>query len=172
MNKVCFLDRDGVLNVDTGYVFDWSRTSLLSHNVKMIAPLAMKHYRFCIITNQSGIGRGYFNFDQYRGFMIELKRKLKELNLNIDSEYFCPHVESDNCNCRKPNNGMFEQAFKENSYSRRGSIMIGDRESDLEAADKSKVQHRFLLDRSGVTYKDQANKPIYYNNLEIAFRVI
>ena len=172
MNKVCFLDRDGVLNADTGYVFDWSRTSLLTHNVKMIAKLAMKHYRFCIITNQSGIGRGYFDLDQYQYFMTELKTRLKELNVNIDAEYYCPHVKSDNCNCRKPNNGMFEQAFKENPYLRCESIMIGDRKSDLQAAGRSKVQYRFLLDGFGVTYIDQENNATYYHNLEMAFCVI
>ena len=172
MNKVCFLDRDGVLNKDTGYVFDWSKTTLLTKNVKMISKLAIQHYSFCIITNQSGIGRGYFSLDQYRCFMIELKKRLKELNVNVDAEYYCPHVESDNCNCRKPKNGMFEQAFKENSYLRYESIMIGDRESDLEAAGRSKVQHRFLLGGSGVKYKDQRENAMYYDNLEKAFTVI
>jgi len=172
MNKVCFLDRDGVLNADTGYVFDWSRTSLLTYNVKIISQLMRQDYRFCIITNQSGIGRGYFNLEQYHCFMIELKRRLKELKVNIDAEYYCPHVESDKCTCRKPNNGMFEQAFKEKSYLRCDSIMIGDRESDMQAAGKSQVRHRFLLNESGVIYKGQGNNATYYDNLEIAFRVI
>ena len=169
MNKVCFLDRDGVLNEDTGYVFDWSKTELLIQNITVIAPLEARGYKFCIITNQSGIGRRYFSLSQYNSFMHELRIRLCDLNLIIDTEYFCPHVRSDNCVCRKPQNGMFERAFSENQYLRHNSIMIGDRESDLQAAGKSKVQHRFLLSESGVKYKDLNDNVTYFDNLTSAF---
>lgn len=172
MNKVCFLDRDGVLNKDTGYVFDWSKTELLIKNITAIAQLEARGYKFCIITNQSGIGRRYFSQVQYSSFMHELRIRLYDRNMIIDSEYFCPHVQCDNCICRKPQNGLFERAFSENKYSRQNSIMIGDRESDLQAAGKSKVQHRFLLGESRVIYKDLNNEVTYFDNLKSAFDII
>jgi histidinol-phosphate phosphatase family protein len=131
-NKAILLDRDGTINVDVGS----------PHKIEdlRIIPLAIEGLRFLqerfkliIITNQSGIGRGYYTEEDYFAFRNEMYKELKEQGVTIDAEYFCPHTSKDNCDCRKPKTGMLEHAAKDFDLDLTQSWMIGDRLPDIKA---------------------------------------
>ena len=115
-NKAVFLDRDGTINYDYGYVHKKDKLKFLPGVIESLERLNNAGYLLIIITNQSGIGRGYFTLEEYNEFNNYMLEKLKEQGINITKVYYCPHTDNDNCNCRKPKLGLFYQAIDEYSY--------------------------------------------------------
>jgi D-glycero-D-manno-heptose 1,7-bisphosphate phosphatase len=93
--------------------------------------LKSQGFKLIIITNQSGIGRGFFSLEQYRAVEAEILRQLG--NDLVDATYFCPHLPDNGCDCRKPAAGMILQAAREHRVDLRRSFLIGDKESDARA---------------------------------------
>ena len=125
-----FLDRDGTLMRDVDYC-----GAVEDVHVFEQAPIALRRlkdagYKLFVITNQSGIGRGYFNQQQYGAVEAEVARQLGE-NL-IDATYHCPHLPEDNCKCRKPAPEMVVRAAEEHGIDLARSYFIGDKRSDIE----------------------------------------
>ncbi len=143
--KALFLDRDGVINIDHGYVHKKEDFVFVDGLFETLRKIAKKGYIFIIVTNQSGIGRGYYSeeaFNKLSNFMISFF--LKE-GIEIAGLYYCPHKPEDSCNCRKPEAGMFLKAEKDFKIDMQNSWMIGDKESDMLAAKKAKIPNRVLL---------------------------
>lgn len=130
-NKAVFLDRDGTINYDYGYVYKKDKLSFLPGVIESLKRLQKAGYLLIIITNQSGIGRGYFTLDEYIEFNDYMLGKLKEKGVYIDKVYFCPHTDLDNCDCRKPKLGLFYQAIDDYNIDLYNSYAIGDNERDL-----------------------------------------
>ena len=143
MRKALFLDRDGVLNEDIGYVCSINRTKFLKENITRFA--SMKNYLPLIVTNQSGIAREYFSERQFRDYMSWFCDQLKLLDLDIKKYYFCPHLPSANCDCRKPKPGMFLEAKSEFNLDLSSSIMFGDRQTDIDAAKMAGITNLKLI---------------------------
>lgn len=125
-----FLDRDGTLIHDPGYISSGKNLKLLYGAREALSRFRRRGYRIIVISNQSGIGRGYFREKELSAIHGRLDSKLKEAK--PDAYYFCPHLPDDNCLCRKPNIQNLEKAMKEWNIKKEGSLMVGDRMSDLE----------------------------------------
>ena len=148
--KIAFLDRDGVINssqINNGYIglikdFKWVRGSK-----KAIKFLKLKKYKIIIVTNQSGIARGYFSLRDVYKLHNYLKLELKKFGVKIDKIYFCPfHKDgiikkySKNSDLRKPNIGMFKKAKKFYNIDKKNSFMVGDQNTDMQFAKKAGVK--------------------------------
>ena len=147
MKRAAFLDRDGVINRDTGYVHRWEEFELLPGAIEALQRLSVLGYTIIVVTNQSGIGRGYYSVEEFHVLMRRLTDMCSESGISLHY-YFCPHAPIDKrvvCSCRKPHPGMFLQASHELDIDLAKSIMIGDRLSDMEAAFAASVPRRFLI---------------------------
>jgi histidinol-phosphate phosphatase family protein len=106
--RALFIDRDGTINKDCPYCHDIKDLYIYDDAVEIMKEYKNKVYLVIIITNQSGINRGYFTDQEFRVFHNELLRRLKERGVEVDKTYFCPHRPDENCRCRKPKLGMIE----------------------------------------------------------------
>jgi len=136
-----FLDRDGVLNHDTGYIHRSADFVWVDGAIEAIRFLNERGYLIFVVTNQAGIARGYYTEDQLGSFTRRVGEQLAAANARIDAFYFCPHHPTEGepayritCECRKPSPGMLLRAMREWPVKLTGSFMIGDRQTDLEAA--------------------------------------
>ena len=142
MNKIFFLDRDGVIIEDEDYLADPSKVRLCPGCAEAFRKIRKAGYRMIVLSNQSGIARGYFTFDDVKAVERRIEEILSEQNAPCpDAWYYCPHhpkgvVEEyrKECDCRKPKPGLFLQAGKDFDADFDGSFMIGDKISDLQAA--------------------------------------
>jgi D-glycero-D-manno-heptose 1,7-bisphosphate phosphatase len=133
MNKAVFLDRDGVLIQDTGYPGDPESIIFLPNIGNAIKALNDKGYKVIVVTNQSGVARGYFPEENVRRINQKIADKVRDAGGVIDRFYYCRHYPNENCSCRKPKPGMLLDAKKDFDIDFSKSYMIGDSESDMEA---------------------------------------
>ncbi|MDO9411059.1 MAG: D-glycero-beta-D-manno-heptose 1,7-bisphosphate 7-phosphatase [Pseudolabrys sp.] len=136
-----FLDRDGVLNVDHGYVHAVDKLDWVAGAPQAVKLLNDAGYHVIVVSNQSGVARGYFDEAAVKAFHAHMQAALAAHGAKIDAFYYCPHhpdgsVEklAVHCRCRKPGIGMLEQAAREWPIDVGASFMIGDKESDMQAA--------------------------------------
>ncbi len=130
--KAVFLDRDGTLNINQPqYLHKISQFKFAPGAISALEKLSKTDYKIIILTNQSGIGRGYFKEKDLKKLHQWLVRKLKKHNIRIDKIYHCPHRPSDRCSCRKPEPGMILQAVKDFNLSLNQSWLVGDDEKDV-----------------------------------------
>ena len=155
--KAIFLDRDGVINIDKGYVSCWDDLDFKEGIFDVLKALTRKGFMLFIVTNQSGIGRGYYSEEQFHALMDKMLAAFSEKKINIDGVYYCPHFEnshikrySGKCECRKPKPGMILKAAAEFDLALEGSILIGDKTSDIEAGVAAGVGFSILLDEHGI----------------------
>lgn len=139
MVRAVFLDRDGVIIEDAGYVGEIERVTFLPGVGPAIKLLNENNYKVIIITNQAGVARGYFDEAAVRRVNNYIQEKLAEENAFINGIYYCPHhvdgvIEAyrKECACRKPNIGMIEIAIRDFGINLKESFIIGDKDSDIE----------------------------------------
>lgn len=146
MNQAIFLDRDGTLNIDKGYLYkfdDWEFTKGAVEAIKIFNKLG---YKVIVISNQSGIGRGYYTSNDVKVLHNQVDKILQNAGAKIEAWYFCPHAPWEICNCRKPKTGLVERAVKEHKIDTTKSWFVGDKESDVMCAKRMKI-HACLLPR-------------------------
>jgi D-glycero-D-manno-heptose 1,7-bisphosphate phosphatase len=148
-----FLDRDGVINVDHGYVSSWDQFEFLPGVPAALWQLQSAGYVLVVVSNQSGIGRGLYS----EADLAELNRRvyrylLDECGVEIAQFYHCPHHPTEAllkwrqpCHCRKPAPGMIEQACAELRIDPSSSLMVGDKVSDMEAGQAAGVGRLFKV---------------------------
>lgn len=137
MNKAAFFDRDGTINVDTGYLYEPEKLVFIPGTPELIRHFNEEGYLVIVITNQSGIARGIFTEEQMHRLHETMNKRLqKEYGAHIDAFYFCPHLPeiTGECDCRKPKPGLFLRAMKDYDIDSRSSIAFGDSRRDEEAA--------------------------------------
>jgi D-glycero-D-manno-heptose 1,7-bisphosphate phosphatase len=151
-NKALFLDRDGVINIDNGYVYKKNEYEFIDGVFKFVKTFYDIGYKIIIVTNQSGIGRGYFTEADFEDIMKFVKETFSKNNIKIDKVYHCPHHPKEgiglykkNCNFRKPNPGMILDAIDRFNIDASNSILVGDSLSDINAGISSKIGKNFLL---------------------------
>lgn len=139
MNNAIFLDRDGVIVEDSGYVHRKDQLKLIPGSAEAIKLLNKNNFLVVIVTNQAGVAKGYFTENDVVLFNDLMKEKLREHDAYIDTIYYCPHhpeakIEKYkiNCNCRKPKPGMLEEAERKFDIDLEQSFIIGDRLSDID----------------------------------------
>ena len=139
MEKIIFIDRDGVINKDPGgwtehnYVTRWEDFHFIPGSKEAISRLSRAGYRIIIVSNQAGISKGYYTERELDGVTGNMLKELERSGGRIEKVYYCVHQDSDNCDCRKPKAGMFERAEKELGVSAAGNFFIGDAKTDVEA---------------------------------------
>lgn len=143
MKKVIFLDRDGTINIEKDYLHKCEDFEFEKDVIEGLKKLQSLGYEFIVVTNQSGIARGYYTEDDLKKLNNYMKKLLKSEEIEILDCFYCPHHPEKgigeykkNCNCRKPNSGMLEEAAKKYEIDLKKSYMIGDKESDLLAGEK------------------------------------
>ena len=153
MKKAVFLDRDGIIVEDAGYVHKIKDFKLVPNAIEGLKLL--KNYRLFIITNQSGIGRDVYNIEDFLKFNNHLIDILKRHKIKIKKTYYCPHKPEDNCECRKPKTRFLKEAEKEFNISLKKSFVIGDRKSDIELGENGGCRTILVLTGNGVKTKDE-----------------
>jgi len=150
-NKAVFLDRDGTINVEKNYLYkieDFEYITGVPDALKILSDLG---YLLVIITNQSGIARGYYTEEDYLRLNDWMIKDLKKRGIKIAGSYYCPHHPEAAvskyrklCDCRKPGIAMFEKAIREFDIDPEKSYAIGDKERDLEIC-KTTAIRGFLI---------------------------
>ncbi len=156
MNKALFLDRDGVINEDDKkYLYKIEDFHFCKGIFEVISFFQKNGYLIFVVTNQSGIERGYYSEKEFLKVTNYMLDRLKRKNLQIKEVYYCPHHPDTNCNCRKPNNQMFEDAIKKYNIDVQSSWIIGDRDTDIIAAKKSGILNSILIKSGKYTHNEE-----------------
>lgn len=136
MLRVAFLDRDGTINADHGYVHTWDQWEFLDGAISALRSLQVAGYRSAVVSNQSGVGRGLFTLDQVGQLHNTMRLHLARRGVTIDTIAICPHLPEDDCQCRKPQRGLADVVERslESPINYAQSWMIGDKPSDVEFA--------------------------------------
>lgn len=152
MNKCVFFDRDGTINIDYGYVHQKENFVFKENVIEALRILKQKNFLIIVVTNQSGIARGYYTEEDVISLHDYINQILVSYNVCIDGFYYCPHYidgiinrYSKKCICRKPDIGLFIKAQHDYDIDLSNSYMIGDKYSDIEAAKNAKLKKAFLV---------------------------
>ena len=148
LSPAVFIDRDDTIMEDCGYCSDPKDVKILRGVPEALRRLKSNGFKLIIITNQSGIGRGFFTLEQYRTVEAEVLHQLGD-GL-IDATYFCPDVPGEYSTCRKPAPGMIVNATREHQIDLSRSFLIGDKEIDVECARNAGV--RAIRVRTGLQF--------------------
>ena len=147
-----FLDRDGVINVDSGYVVDWDSFVFLPGVIEAMRTLCEAGYALVIVTNQSGIGRGFYTEEEFHVLTERMRDELTRQGVLIAGVYFCPHLPEatlphyrKTCDCRKPRPGLINRALEELDIDLTRSAMVGDKDSDMQAALAAGIPRRYQV---------------------------
>ena len=159
MRKAIFLDRDGTINIEKDYIYKPEDLVFEDGAIEALKTFKNLGYILIVITNQSGIARGYFTEDDLHRFNKNMNDLLKKDGVEIEEFFYCPHHPTKgigeylvDCDCRKPNNKLIEEAIKKYDIDREKSFMIGDKKSDIGAGLKSNL--RTVLVKTGYGMKD------------------
>lgn len=141
LRPAVFFDRDGVLNVDVNYLYKIEDFCWIPGAKEAIKYYNVKGFYVFVVTNQSGVARGYYSEDDLHKLHQWMEADLAAIGAHIDAFYYCPHhtegqIEQykKNCDCRKPKPGLIFMAFKNWPIDKEQSLLIGDKPSDVEAA--------------------------------------
>lgn len=159
--KAIFLDRDGVINVDKGYVHRIKDFEFYQNVFEALRKLQEAGFKLFVVTNQSGIAVGYYTEDDFLKLTDYMLQQLSKEGIRIEKVYYCPHHEngvikgySFKCDCRKPESGMIRQAISEFGVDPSKSFLVGDKENDILAAHKEGVRAVLVKTGHGLKYKD------------------
>jgi D-glycero-D-manno-heptose 1,7-bisphosphate phosphatase len=131
-DKVVVLDRDGTLVIDRGYLDDPAGLQFTPGAGEALIWWHTHGYRLVVITNQSGVGRGFFPVERVEAMNARLYAMVMELGVRLEHIYYCPHRPEAGCICRKPALGLMTQAAADLGFNPQRAVVIGDRESDME----------------------------------------
>ena len=145
MNKAIFLDRDGTINVDVHCLHEIENLQFIDGVPKALSRLKQSGYKLIVISNQSGIARGYYGIDEVERLHKYMNDRLLSMGARIDAFYYCPHDEKANCECRKPKPGLIKKAAAEWDIDLEQSYMVGDKETDVIAAQNAGCGYGLLL---------------------------
>ena len=147
VKKLCLLDRDGVLNVDKAYLYKAEDVEWIPGSREAIAWMKSRGILVAVVTNQSGVARGYFTEDTVRKLHAWMQAEMKKSGGEIAAFYYCPHLPGAavkqydvECDCRKPKPGMILQALNDFNVLPGNAFLIGDSSRDLESAEAAEVK--------------------------------
>ena len=170
LRRALFLDRDGVINEDIGFLYRAEDCRLIDGIASLVRAANRLGYVTCVITNQSGIGRGLYSEEDFHRLMGHIGAELQQQGARLDAIYFSPYHpvhavgeyqrESD---CRKPAPGMLLRAAEEHGIDLKGSVLVGDRCSDLLAGKAAGLHRLFLV---GDTEKAPCDSHLSYNRVD------
>ena len=183
-HKAVFLDRDGTISEEVGYITDTNMFSLYPFTTAVLKELAVMGFKIIVVTNQAGVARGYFDTEMVEKVHRLLRQKLAEDGASVDDIYYSPYYKngrvpeySKDSDCRKPNTGMIERAAEKHSINLKNSFMIGDKLTDIECGRRMGLKTILLLTGHGQVEKKMIEKEKIYpdfitENLETALKII
>ena len=156
MTSAVFLDRDGVINVDHGYVSTWEQFEFLPGVPEALRELQDAGYLLVVVSNQSGIGRGYYSEADVASLNQAIAQHLgSTVGVTLSAFYHCPHHPTEaegefrrQCDCRKPAPGMIQRAVLDHGIDLKTSLLVGDKDSDIEAGRAAGVARLFKVEDS------------------------
>ena len=170
MKKGLFLDRDGVINIEKGYVHKIKDCIFIPEIFDVCKCAQENLFKIIIVTNQAGIGRGFYTEKEFHLLMKYILDKFLSFGININDYFFCPHHPSEgiknykkDCLYRKPNPGMINSACRKHDIDPNLSIMIGDKQSDKEASEQAGIKK--FVDSNNSLWHIKAMNLILENNL-------
>ncbi len=156
MNKALFLDRDGVINIEKNYVYKIEDFEFIDGIFELTRKYQDMGYLIIVITNQAGIARGYYTENDFMKLTEWMQQEFEKNGIHITKVYYCPHhpdyglgIYKKDCDCRKPKPGMILKAKEEFNINLKESILIGDKESDIEAGKRAGVGTNLLKNNAG-----------------------
>ncbi|MFP3644424.1 D-glycero-beta-D-manno-heptose 1,7-bisphosphate 7-phosphatase [Paraburkholderia sp. SIMBA_054] len=165
--RALFLDRDGVINVDIGYLHRKEDCVFLPGIFELVRRARRAGFDVFVVTNQAGIARGYYTEETFAGFTDWMMGQFADEGAPITQVYYCPHhpdagVRSYriSCECRKPQPGMLLRAAAEHGIDLAASAMVGDSVTDMEAAKAAGIRYRFLIGEARQTSDHDDYLPI------------
>ncbi|RAX57424.1 hypothetical protein CCZ01_06190 [Helicobacter monodelphidis] len=166
--KALFLDRDGVINVNTEYLHSASQLTWVEGIFEILSFFKQKGFLLLMVTNQSGIHRHYFSFSEFSTLSLFMQEYLHfQLGFGLDRIYFCPHLPQEECACRKPKAGMIAESLHDfPQIQLSSSVLIGDSWTDILAARNAGIQKSFWLNSS--TTKEESLQELKPNEIRIS----
>jgi D-glycero-D-manno-heptose 1,7-bisphosphate phosphatase len=172
--KLVILDRDGVINFDSDqYIKSPAEWRPIPGSIEAIARLNQSGYRIAVATNQAGIGRGLFDMATLNAINDKMMEMVFRQGGRIDALFFCPHTALEQCGCRKPRTGMFEEIAARFHTDLKGVPVVGDSLKDLQAAEQVGAQPILVLTGKGRNTQEAGELPkktIVFENLADAAR--
>jgi D-glycero-D-manno-heptose 1,7-bisphosphate phosphatase len=160
LSKAIFLDRDGVINIEKNYLYKIEDFEFIDGIFEALLYLQSLNYKLFIITNQSGIGRGYYTNDDFTELTLWMIKEFTKHHINISQVEYCPHTPNDNCTCRKPLTGMIDNILKNNLIDLSQSWLIGDKNSDIQCAKNANIKNTIQV-KSGHIFNDKDSNADY-----------
>ena len=162
LQKALFLDRDGVINVEKEYLYKIEDFEFIEGIFELCLHYQKLGFIIIVVTNQSGIARKYYSEEDFTILTEWMIGEFLKKGVVISKVYHCPHHPkiSGECSCRKPKAGMFLEAQKEFGIDMQNSIMVGDKERDVEAGLNAGVKENYLFDESGNVVESCAVKVV------------
>ena len=163
MNKIVkaiFLDRDGVINVEKNYLHKIEDFEFVQGVFETLKYLMAKDYKLFIITNQSGISRGYYSLNDFNILTSWMLEKFKDEGITISQVELCPHGPNDDCSCRKPKTLMIDNILKNHNIDLENSWLIGDKSSDIKCAINAKIKNTIQV-KSGHKFNENDSLASY-----------
>ncbi|MDB4037957.1 D-glycero-beta-D-manno-heptose 1,7-bisphosphate 7-phosphatase [Candidatus Thioglobus sp.] len=170
--KTIFLDRDGVINKEQSYLFRIKDFIFIDGVFQACQHFAKIGYKIVIVTNQSGISRGYYSINNYETLTHWMLKQFKAKQIDILDVFHCPHGPEDMCECRKPMPGMFFQAQNKHNIDMKNSWLIGDKEADIIAAKNSGINNTILVKSGHKIDESKSIAKYILNSIKESVKVI
>jgi D-glycero-D-manno-heptose 1,7-bisphosphate phosphatase len=154
MQKAVFLDRDGVINIEKNYLYKIEDFEFIDGVFDSLSYLQNLGYQLFIITNQSGVGRGYYSEDDFNKLTKWMINEFSKKQIKISRVEFCPHCPNDGCTCRKPKTGMIDNILNNFQIDLDSSWLIGDKKSDIKCANNAKIKNTIQV-KSGHEFNEK-----------------
>ena len=170
--KTIFLDRDGVINKEINYLHKIEDFKFINGIFDSCIYFQNLGYEIIIITNQSGISRGYFNESDYQIITNWMLTQFHNRDIKILDIFHCPHAPKSKCNCRKPKPGMFIEAKKKYNIDMKNSWMIGDKEADVIASNSAGIINTILVRSGHLIDESSSNSMFIINSIKESTKII
>jgi D-glycero-D-manno-heptose 1,7-bisphosphate phosphatase len=148
--KALFLDRDGIINVDHGYVSCINDFEFTEGIFELIHLFTQKGYLIFVVTNQSGIGHGYFSLESFKMLTTWMMTQFKKKGITLNEILYCPHTPESHCDCRKPKIGMIHTILESYPIDLEHSWLIGDKQSDIDLARNAHIGRSIAIGNKSI----------------------